>query len=58
MTLKKGDRVIWRGKAGTVVDDYWRDRDRYSVIFEGSSEPLDFVASALTATPIRTPPHE
>lgn len=44
---KKGDRVTWRGKVGTVVDDYWKDRDRYSVLFDGSSEPLDFGAGAL-----------
>lgn len=46
-TPKKGDRVVWRGKSGTVVDDYWKDRDRYSVLFDGESEPLDFGAAAL-----------
>lgn len=44
---RKGDRVVWRGKAGTVVDDYWKDRDRFSVLFDGSREPLDFGAEAL-----------
>ena len=44
---RKGDRVVWRGKAGTIVDDYWSVRDRYSVLFDGSKHPLDFGADAL-----------
>lgn len=44
---KKGDRVTWRGKPGTVTDDYWRQRDRFSVLLDGASEPLDFGATAL-----------
>ena len=46
-TPKKGDRVTWRGKPGEVVDDYWAHRDRFSVLFDGDREPLDFGAEAL-----------
>jgi len=45
--LKKGDRVAWRDHLGTVVDDYWRDRDRYTVLLDGNDAPLDFGAGAL-----------
>ena len=45
---KKGDRVKWKHYVGTIVDDYWRDRDRYSVLFDGDKEPLDFGAEALS----------
>lgn len=44
---RKGDRVHWRGKPGVVTDDYWRDRDRFSVRFDGESHTLDFGAEAL-----------
>lgn len=47
----KGERVTWRGMRGTVVDDYWRDRDRYSVLFDGAMQPLDFGAEALRRLP-------
>ncbi len=49
---KKGDRVTWRGQPGTVVDDYWRDRDRFSVLIDGDHEPLDFGAEALRLLPV------
>lgn len=45
---KKGDRVRWRNHVGMVVDDYWRDRDRYTVMLDGNQTPLDFGAEALT----------
>lgn len=45
--LHKGARVEWRGKPGVVVDDYWRHRDRFSVLFDGASVPLDFGADSL-----------
>lgn len=35
---KKGDRVQWRERDGTVADDYWSDRDRYTVRFDDGSE--------------------
>lgn len=44
---QKGDRVQWRGKPGTVTDDYWRHRDRFSVRFDGDHHDLDFGAEAL-----------
>lgn len=50
---KKGDRVQWRGQAGTIDDDYWRHRDRFTVRFDDGSES-DFGAEALSplvATP-------
>lgn len=48
---RKGDRVQWRGKAGTVTDDYWSHRDRFSVLFDDSIMPLDFGAEALRLLP-------
>jgi len=50
-TPKKGDRVTWRDHAGTVIDDYWRDRDRYTVLLDGDEVPLDFGAEALKLIP-------
>lgn len=44
---KQGDRVSWRGKSGTVVSDYWRDRDRFTVQLDGDDHTLDFGADAL-----------
>jgi hypothetical protein len=45
--IRKGVRVEWRGKPGVVVDDYWRHRDRFSVLLDGASVPLDFGADSL-----------
>ncbi|MEG3086204.1 hypothetical protein [Sphingomonas sp. PB4P5] len=45
--LVKGMRVRWRDREGVLVDDYWRDRDRYSVRFDGDDHTLDFGAEAL-----------
>lgn len=48
---KRNDRVTWRGHPGTVIDDYWRDRDRYTVMLDGDGVPLDFGAEALRLIP-------
>jgi len=48
---KKGDRVAWRDHLGTVTDDYWRDRDRYTVLLDGDGVPLYFGAGALKPIP-------
>lgn len=53
--IKPGVRVQWRGKAATVVSDYWRDRDRFSVQFDGDEHTLDFGAEALTLISQGTP---
>lgn len=49
--VKIGMRVfIGRLDAGTVVDDYWRHRDRFKVRLDNGKE-LDFGASSLKAAP-------
>ena len=52
--MKVGLRVSWRDRVGVVTDDYWRDRDRYSVRFDGDEHTLDFGAEALSPTPSQT----
>lgn len=49
--IKPGVRVQWRGQSATVVSDYWRHRDRFSVQFDGDEHILDFGAEALTLIP-------
>ncbi len=46
-TPKKGDRVRWRDRLGTVTNDYWRHRDRFSVRLDDAEIDLDFGADAL-----------
>lgn len=49
--IKVGMRVlIGRLGAGTVVDDYWRHRDRFKVRLDNGKE-LDFGANSLKAAP-------
>lgn len=47
---KVGDRVMWRDQPGTIMDDYWWSRDRYTVRFDDGSES-DFGAAALRRQP-------
>ncbi|WP_341209839.1 hypothetical protein [uncultured Sphingomonas sp.] len=35
---KKGDRITWRGKPGVVTDDYWADRDRFTIRLDEGGE--------------------
>ena len=50
--VKVGMRVLLgRLGAGTVVDDYWRGRDRFKVRLDNGKE-LDFCASSLKAAPL------
>ena len=44
---KKGDRVQTRFGKGTISDDYWRDRDRYTVNYDDGSES-DHGAESIT----------
>ena len=50
--VKVGMRVsLGRMGAGTVIDDYWRDRDRFKVRLEDDGKELDFGAYALKPAP-------
>lgn len=49
--LAIGTRIGWRNYKGTVVDDYWRHRDRFTVRFDGDDFTLDFGAGSLRPIP-------
>lgn len=51
--LKKGDRVRTKFGSGYIVDDYWRDRDRFKVRYDDGSES-DHGAACISLLP--TPP--
>lgn len=53
--LAKGDRVQTQFGKGTISDDYWRDRDRYTVNYDDGSES-DHCASAITKLHARRTP--
>lgn len=49
--VKTGQRVrCGRSGAGTVIDVYWRDRDRFKVRLDDGKE-LDFGSYSLTLLP-------
>ena len=49
--VKTGMRVnVGRFGAGTVIDVYWRDRDRFKVRLDNGKE-LDFGSYSLTPLP-------
>jgi hypothetical protein len=45
--LAKGDRVQTRFGRGTISDDYWAHRDRYTVNYDDGSES-DHCADSIT----------
>ena len=54
--VKNGQRVLCgRFGAGTVIDVYWRDRDRFKVRLDNGKE-LDLGSYALKPAPPRTKP--
>lgn len=54
MKPKKGDRVQTRFGKGVCADDYWRDRDRFTVQYDDGSES-DHGSEAITVLVQRNP---
>ncbi len=57
MRPKKGDRVQTRFGKGTCTDDYWRDRDRFTISYDDGSES-DHCAESITVLVQRSTTHD